>query len=233
MILAVANLDFDTLELSGLIDEINIFNDSNEYKLVWEKSINNERKFDFELSKVNDESKEVNYFTVSNPFEATSELIKAEDLIEEYANNYFENPKSKWKVEKTSNLLIFGDGDTSIQISKDGYVSYTNSRTPNKTVSPREALDIANEFISKDIYVSDKVKLVSAKNLDGKYEFVYKYKAGGFDFEIPEETLLKYKLSNAVTLIVVGDEVSSAKLVVRKFTDTKPKTVDEEISKIQ
>lgn len=232
-VLAVANLDVDTLELAGLIDEINIFNDSNEYKLIWERTENHDRKFDFELAKINDESKEVNYFEMTNPFEISSETVKPEDVIEEYANNYFENPKSKWKVEKTTDLLIFGDGDTSIQISKDGYASYTNSRTISKVVSARDALETANKFINNDIYIADKVKLVSAKNNNGKYEFVYKYNAGGFDFEIPEETLAKYKLSNAVTIIVDGDEVSSIKLVVRKFTDTKPKAVDEEISKIQ
>ena len=89
------------------------------------------------------------------------------------------------------------------------------------------------EFIEKDIYISGKVKLVSAKNNDGKYEFAYKYNAGGFDFTIPEEILLKYKLQNTVTIIIEGNQVSSAKLVVRKFTDIRPKTVDEEISVIQ
>lgn len=233
MILAVANLDFDTLELAGLIDEINIFNDKNEYKIVWEKTINKDSKFDFKLSTLKEESNEVNYYEMTNPFEAITETVKAEDLIEEYANNYFENPKSKWKVEKTADLLIFGDGDTSIQISKDGYASYTNSRTITKDVSSRDALEIANKFISKDMYMAGNVKLVSAKYNEGKYKFTYKYKTGGFNFEIPEELLAKYKLTNAITITIEGDEVSSVKLVVRKITDTRPKTLDEEISKIQ
>ena len=142
------------------------------------------------------------------------------DSIEQYANLFFENPRAKWKIEKEKNVTLFGDGEKTVRIYKDGYIQYNNVATNDEKNNVDDAIMVASKMIENDVYIANNLKLVSITQTDDNtYELGYEYYANGLDVEISKELLDKYKLKHPIFVEVTGLKVTEYKGIILEFNE--------------
>lgn len=227
-----AECNTDTIELYGLIDEINLFNQMNIYKLSENESVNNVfNKYVF-LPIISNDLKVLSNdknITISNPF--IKETNEEESNIEKYANTFFENPKAKWKIERDSNTTIYGDGEKTITINKDGLVSYSYSSLNESKCKLNDAIKIANDKLNNDYYLSKYLKFSNVYNSDeNEYELYYDYYIYGMKIEFSNAIKNKYKIDYPVSVKVTSNEITSFKAVILEISDTNNSEEETEIN---
>lgn len=213
--------NIDTIELLGLIDEINLFSQMNIYKLS--ENTNYSKYFskyifipefnnDFSIFSKNEN------ITISSPFVLNGEID--ESSLEGYANQFFENPKAKWKMEKDSNVTIFGDGERTISIYKEGFANYSYTVMDDKDITLNDAIKVANEKINKDSYLNGYTKLVNARKISSNtYELSYDFYINNTKVILLNSIMNKYKVSYPLQVTVKSGIVSSYKALLCKFED--------------
>lgn len=211
-------LKLDTMELYGLIDEINMFEVTDVFLFSENYTFKKYFKdYEFIPAIINSNNFFSERYKISIPF---SKNKMQNDSIEQYANLFFENPRAKWKIEKEKNMTLFGDGEKTVRIYKDGYIQYNNVATNDEKNNVDDAIMVASKMIENDVYIANNLKLVSITQTDDNtYELGYEYYANGLDVEISKELLDKYKLKHPIFVEVTGLKVTEYKGIILEFNE--------------
>lgn len=163
------------------------------------------------------------------------------EALENYINQFFENPNLKWTIEY-DNVMIYGDDNALIKYSKNGLVEYNgiqNRSNTNQTLSSN--YNIAEQFLKKDfLLVNLDYYLSHYEEKDGKTIFYYRYGYDGLPIHLNQEVLLNNKLTYPLEITVENGKVvkyrrllielesfSSQKVINNQFINALNQYVDE------
>lgn len=130
------------------------------------------------------------------------------EALENYINQFFENPNLKWTIEY-DNVIIYGDDNALIKYSKNGLVEYNgiqNRSNTNQTLSSN--YNIAEQFLKKDfLLVNLDYYLSHYEEKDGKTIFYYRYGYNELPIHLNQEMLLNNKLTYPLEITVENGKV--------------------------
>lgn len=205
-------LNIDTTELYGLIDEINLFETMNIYLLSENYDYRNHFKKEIFIPAAiidNDMFNRNENITMDMPFD------NDEEALDNYINTFFINPNAKWKMEKEQDVLLYGDGERTLTVYKEGFFNYTYTNVSNESITLNDAIKIANEKISKDLYLSDRIKLSNVRKVnDNTYELSYDYYINNSKITIANAIKNKYKIKYPITFVISGGDIINIKALI-------------------
>ena len=205
-------LNIDTTELYGLIDEINLFETMNIYLLSENYDYRNHFKKEIFIPGAiidNDMFNRNENITMDMPFD------NDEEALDNYINTFFINPNAKWKMEKEQDVLLYGDGERTLTVYKEGFFNYTYTNVSNESITLNDAIKIANEKISKDLYLSDRIKLSNVRKVnDNTYELSYDYYINNSKITIANAIKNKYKIKYPITFVISGGDITNIKALI-------------------
>lgn len=146
--------------------------------------------------------------------------------LENYINNYFENPDVKWKTENSS-TVIYGDDNAMIKYTNMGLFEYTSTNKGKETKNTvSKAYNIAASFLDKDkLLKENEYYLKDVIIEEEQITFYYNYMHNDIPVIIDELWLGENGLTTAIELTVSGNKVIRYTRILLLASDIEiPKT---------
>lgn len=140
------------------------------------------------------------------------------DALENYINQFFDNPNVKWTIQN-NDVMIYGDDNALIKYNKNGLVEYSgiqSSSSASQTLSSN--YNIAEQFLKKDfLLVNFDYYLLHYEEKEGKTTFYYGYGYDDLPIHLEQGVLLSNKLTHPIEVTVEKGKVVKYKRLLIKI----------------
>lgn len=154
------------------------------------------------------------------------------EIIENYADNFFENPASKWSDEDKDGVYMFSNENIVARYYPSGLFEYSNYtlNTGKSDNSFETAFNIATELIKRDENLpSEAIYLSKAKKVDNAWQFGFDYYFDNFLITMSNSLKQSLGIEHMVEIEVENGIATNYKHYVCKFEyipDSKTVDVD-------
>lgn len=171
--------------------------------------------------------KDINYKSIKlyNPYSASSR-----ETVENYVDNFFENPVAKWGNEDKDGVYMFSDENIVTRYYPSGLFEYSNyTLNTNKSENSFEtAFNIATELLKRDENLPyESIYLAKAEKVDNAWQFGFDYYFDDFIIVMSNSLKQSLGIDHMVEIEVENGIATNYKHYVCKFEFTdENKTVN-------